>query len=199
MMKSAKARDVLGALSEHFTDVWQLLSETTQFLSRTKEFAQYENQLREWRAQLQSKRFDSETNLRIRSELVTLRKHLRLMGYDLSLAKQNLRCEGFRNDACLREGFRRLVLVFTDRDLYWLSGDDNHISLAEYLERRLESALASGAIERIRDRHYLWYKRDGKTLILSGSDTETKEDFKRLEAMVNANPLFLLSKLKGLK
>uniref|UniRef100_A0A7C3EHT9 Uncharacterized protein n=1 Tax=Gracilinema caldarium TaxID=215591 RepID=A0A7C3EHT9_9SPIR len=198
-MKSGTSQGLLGAISEHFTDVWQLLSETTQFLSKTKEYAQYENQLREWRAQLQSKRLDSETSLRIRSELVNLRKHLRLMGYDLSLAKQSLRFEGFRNDACIRDGFRRLVLVFTDRDLYWLSGEDNHISLAEYLERRLESALASGAIERIRDRHYLWYKRQGNTLIISGSDTESKEDFERLEAIGNANPLLLLSKLKGLK
>jgi hypothetical protein len=198
-MKSNKTQDFLGSISERFTDVWQLLSETTQFLSKTKEFVHYENQLREWRAQLQSKRLDSETNLRIRSELVNLRKHLRLMGYDLSLAKQTLRFEGFRNDACIRDGFRRLVLVFTDRDVYWLSGDDNHINLAEYLERRLESALANGEIEQIRDRHYLWYKRQGSTLILSGSDTESKEDFQRLEAIGNANPLLLLSKLKGLK
>ncbi|AEJ18831.1 hypothetical protein [Gracilinema caldarium] len=198
-MKISKTQDFLGSISERFTDVWQLLSETTQFLSKTKEFAHYENQLREWRAQLQSKRLDSETHLRIRSELVNLRKHLRLMGYDLSLAKQILRFEGFRNDACIREGFRRLVVVFTDKDVYWLSGDDNHINLAEYLERRLESALSSGEIERIHDRHYLWYKRQGNNLILSGSDTESKEDFARLEAIGNANPLLLLSKLKGLK
>lgn len=198
-MKKGNAPGIFGAISEHFADVWQLLSETTQFLSKTREFAQYEDQLRQWRAQLQSKRHDSETAVKIRAELVALRKHLRLMGYDLSLAKQNLRFEGFRNDACIREGFRRLVLVFTDQDLYWLSGDDNHISLAEYLERRLETALASGMIERIRDRHYLWYKRQGNNLIISGSDTETREDFERLVAIGDANPLWLLSRLKGMK
>ncbi len=198
-MKQGMAPGLLSTFTDHFTDVWQLLSETTQFLSKTKEFANYEAQLRRWRSELQSKRHDSETTMKVRNELVNLRKHLRLMGYDLSLAKQTLKFEGFRNDACIRDGFKRLVMVFTDKDLYWMTGEDNHISLSEYLERRLETALASGTIEQIRDRHYLWYKRQGNTLVLSGSDTETKEDFERLAAIGAANPLWLLGKLKGLK
>lgn len=198
-MKSGNSAGIFGAISEHFSDVWKLLSETTQFLSKTKDFAQYENQLREWRAELQSKRNDSETAQKIRNELVTLRKHLRFMGYDLSLAKQILKFEGFRNDACIREGFKRLVMVFTDKDLYWLSGDENHISLAEYLEHRLDAAIVSGTTERMRDWHYLWYKRQGHMLILSGSDTESKDDFSRLVAIGEANPLWLLSKLKNLR
>ncbi|MCA1951167.1 MAG: hypothetical protein LDL24_11385 [Treponema sp.] len=198
-MKQGTAPGFLGTFTDHFTDVWQLLSETTQFLSKTKEFSHYEAQLRQWRSELQSKRHDSETTMKVRNELVNLRKHLRIMGYDLSLAKQTLKFEGFRNDACIRDGFKRLVLVFTDKDLYWMTGDDNHISLSEYLERRLDAALASGSIERIQDRHYLWYKRQGNTLVLSGSDTETKDDFERLAAIGEANPLWLLGKLKGLK
>ncbi|MFQ3548025.1 MAG: hypothetical protein SNJ56_06775 [Termitinemataceae bacterium] len=190
---------LMNSLSERLTDVWKLLSETTQFLSKTKDFHQYEKQLRDWRALLQSRRNDPETAHRIHAELIQLRRHLRLQGYDLSLAKQSLRFEGFRNDACLREGFRRVVFVFTDRELYWLSGDDNHIQLAEYLEQRLLTGQTIAYDERIRDRHYLWYKREGPVLILSGSDTESKDDFERLVAIGEANPLWLLAKLKNLK
>lgn len=188
-----------AALSDHFTDVWRLLSETTAFLSRTREFHQYENQLRAWRSELQSKRRDSDLTHRIRAELVTLRKALRLQGYDLSLAKETLVFEGFRNDACIREGFRRLVLFFTEDDIYWLSGEDNHVTLADYLENRLEAGISAKGTGRIRDRHYLWFKRRGSELVLSGSDTESKEDFARLVARGEANSLLLLSRLKGLR
>jgi hypothetical protein len=186
---------IAAALSERFSDAWKLLSETTAFLSRTPDFSHYEPQLRAWRAALQSSRTDLDLAHRIRVELVELRKGLRLQGYDLSLATHELRFEGFRNDACIREGFRRVVLFFTDDDLYWLAGDDNHIALAEYLETRLE---VSGG-HHVRDRHYLWFKRLGTVLIVSGSDTEAKDDFDRLVAIGEANSLFLLGKLKGLK
>ncbi len=184
-----------AALSERFSDAWKLLSETTAFLSRTPDFAHYEPQLRAWRAALNSARTDMDLAHRIRGELVELRKGLRLQGYDLTLASHELRFEGFRNDACIREGFRRLVLFFAENDLYWLAGEDNHIALAEYLESRLD---ASPNV-RVVDRHYLWYKRQGGVLTLSGSDTETKEDFERLVAIGEANSLRLLAKLKGLK
>ena len=95
-------------LSDRFSDVWKLLSETTLFLSRTKESGVYEQQLRTWRADLQSSGRNPEAAQRIRSELTALRKSLRLQGYDLSLGGQNLIIDGFRNDACLGEGFRRV-------------------------------------------------------------------------------------------
>ena len=184
-----------AALSERFSDAWKLLSETTAFLSRTPDFPHHEPQLRAWRAALNSARTDMDLAHRIRGELVELRKGLCLQGYDLTLASHELRFEGFRNDACIREGFRRLVLFFAEDDLYWLAGEDNHIALAEYMESRLDAT----PNVRIRDRHYLWYKRQGGLLILSGSDTETKEDFARLVAIGEANSLRLLAKLKGLR
>jgi hypothetical protein len=180
-------------------DIWKLLSETTLFLSRTKEFHHYEHQLRTWRSALQINRRNPELANKIRRELTELRKQLRLEGYDLSLGKQNLCFEGFRNDACLGEGFRRVVLFFTNEDIYWLAGDDNHITLAEFLESRLYETAQEHQGLQIRYKHYLWYRRRGGDLVFSGSDTESKEDFERLKAMGEANSLLFLSKLKKLK
>jgi hypothetical protein len=193
--KSVRLADML---SDRFSDVWKLLSETTMFLSRTKEFDTYEAQLREWRLKLQIAKKDSEIGGKIRSELTELRKHLRLQGYDLSLVKQNLIFDGFRNDACIAENFKRVVLFITDNDIYWLCGDENHIVLAEFLDKQLEKITAERKIN-IRSRHYLWYRRQKNELVLSGSDTELKDDFEYLKAIGEANTLLFLSKLKGLK
>jgi hypothetical protein len=195
-----KKQSVLKQVLENFfPDAWKLLSETTLFLSRTKEFHIYENQLRTWRSILQMNRRNPETITKIRREITELRKYLRLEGYDLSLGRQNLIFEGFRNDACLGEGFRRVVLFFSNEDIYWLAGDDNHITLAEFLEHHLYEGAQEHQRLQIRYKHYLWYCRRGADLVLSGSDTEAKEDFERLKAMGEANSLLFLSKLKKLK
>jgi hypothetical protein len=194
--RSGKLADVL---SDFFSDVWKLLSETTVFLSRTKEFHLYENQLRLWRSELQSSYKNPEVVQRIRSEVTGLRKNLRLQGYDLSLGKQNLIFDGFRNDASLAEGFRRVVLFITDTDIFWLTGEDNHIALAGFLERQMETGNMAHRQIRILSKHYLWFCRMGADLILSGSDTEMKEDFEHLKAMGEANSLLFLSRLKKLK
>jgi hypothetical protein len=189
-------------LSDRFSDSWRLLSETTQFLSRTSVFSQYEEQLRSWRQQLQSAGGNTETSRRIRGEIVELRKLLRHTGYDLSLAGQKLTINTFRNDIALKDGFRRVVIFFCEDGAYWLAGDENHIALNELLERQLNSIrrnTRNPPILRIHSKHYLWYRRSGNELILSGSDTETKEDFERLKAMADANSLVILALLKGLK
>jgi hypothetical protein len=194
--KSAKLVDLF---SDRFADIWKLFSETASFLGRTPLFNQYEAQLRAWRMELQSVRQNIDVARHIRSELTELRKTLRLQGYDLSLAKQQLIFEGFRNDACLGEGFRRVVIFFGDSDIYWLAGEDNHIMLAQFLERHLESRISDKKRIIIRGKHYLWYRRRGNDLVLSGSDTEMKDDFERLKAIGEANSLYVLGKLKGLK
>jgi hypothetical protein len=194
-MPPVKASSIANVLAEKFTDVWKLLSQTTLFLSRTKHLLQYEAQLREWRGMLQSSPNNTDVMRRVKAELVALRRSLREQGYDLSLGAQNLRFDGFRNDASLGEGFRRLVLFIGDGGVYWLSGEDNHIALSSFLDDRMDKL----KINTIRERHYLWYRRDGNDLVFSGSDTEDKEDFRRLERIGNANPLLLLSALKGLR
>jgi hypothetical protein len=199
-MAEKKTGSLAGLLSDKFADVWKLLSETTVFLSRTREFDAYEEQLRSWRSELQSSGRNTEAAQRIRSELTELRKQLRLQGHDLSLGKQNLIIDGFRNDACLGEGFRRVVVFIAEKDIFSIAGEDNHIVLAELLERRIEAeALSRKTRVRILDRHYLWYRRDGPNLILSGADTETGEDFERFSAMCRANSLLFLRGLKSLR
>jgi hypothetical protein len=192
-LRPGSLRDLL---SDRFADTWNLLSETTRFLSRTAVFHQYEDELRSLRRDLQNAGNDSENARRIRDEVTELRKSLRLQGYDLSLAKQNLVIDDFRNDASMAEGYRRVVLFFAEDDIYWLAGDNNHITLAEMLERQLDSQRRRFVI---RSKHYLWYRRKGNDLILSGSDTEGKEDFDRLKAMGEANSLAILAKLRGLR
>jgi hypothetical protein len=189
-------RSLRDLLSDRFSDTWKLLSETSQFLSRTAVFHHYEDQLRSLRQDLQRAGNDSEIARRIREEITELRKSLRLQGYDLSLAKQSLVISGFRNDAALGEGFRRVVIFFGEEDIYWLAGEDNHITLAELLQRHLDN---KGYHSVIRSKHYLWYRRKGNELFLSGSDTELKDDFERLKAMGEANILVILAKLRGLK
>ena len=195
--KSIKPRFLKDLLSDRFSDTWKLLSETSGFLSKTPIFLQYEEELRVWRKDLQIAGNNGEAQNKIRQEIIYLRKSLREQGYDLSLAKQNLILDGFRNDASLGEGFRRVVIYFGEDDVYWLEGDDNHITLAEMLDRQLDSRSKKERFI-IRSRHFLWYRRKGNDLILSGSDTETKEDFERLKAMAEANSLVILAKLRGL-
>jgi hypothetical protein len=199
-MAVKKTGSLADLLSDKFSDVWKLLSETTVFLSRTAEFDLYEEQLRVWRSELQSAGRNTEAAQRIRSELTELRKQLRLQGYDLSLGKQNLIIDGFRNDACLGEGFRRAVIFIAEKDIFSITGEDNHIALADYLERRVQAEAASRKAQvRILDRHYLWYRRDRHNLIISGADTETGEDFERFSAMCRANSLLFLGGLKSLR
>jgi len=185
-------------LSDRFSDTWKLLSETSRFLERTPVFSQYEEDLRLWRRDLQDAGKSGEAAQLIRKEITELRRSLRQQGYDLSLARQNLVVNGFRNDSSLAEGFRRVVIFFGEDDVLWLSGDDNHITLAELLERQLETRFVRQRFG-IRSKHYLWYRRKGNELLLSGSDTELKEDFERLKVMAEANSLLILAKLKELR
>jgi hypothetical protein len=198
-MKSKKADGLINRLSDRFGDIWKLLSETTVFLSRTGEMQHYEDQLRQWRETLHRSGRDSAVVAGIRGEITELRKHLRLQGYDLSLGKQHLVIDRFRNDSCLAEGFRRAVLFFGADTIYYITGTDNHIALDELLQEHIEKAIRAGNRITIREKHYLWYRRQGADLILSGADTEAKEDFERLKALGDSNSLFILSSLKQLK
>ena len=198
LKKLEKPRFLNKLFSDRMSGAWKLLSETSNFLSRTDVFAQYEEELRAWRHALQTAGNDGDRQKQIREEIIELRKALRLEGYDLSLASQSLVLDGFRNDASIKDGFRRLVVFFCDDEALLLTGEENHITLAEQLERQLETRVRK-LKSAIRSKHYLWYLRKGDKLILSGSDTETKEDFERLKVMSEANSLRILSSLKSLK
>ena len=196
--KNIKLSLLRELISDRFSDAWKLLSETSRFLERTPVFSHYEEELRSWRRDLQSAGSNDEAVRKIRQEITELRKSLRHQGYDLSLARQNLVLDGFRNDTSLGEGFRRVVIFFGEEAVVWQAGEENHITLAEFLEKQLH-AHPSRLMFSIRSKHYLWYRRKGNDLILSGSDSETKEDFERLKAMAEANSLLILSRLKELR
>jgi hypothetical protein len=198
-MESGKTKKIIEALSDRFRDVWKLLSETSLFLSRIGEIEHYDRQLRRWRAELHAWHQNPAEVQRIRLEIISLRKHLRLLGYDLSLGSHHLILDGFRNDAALGEGFRRVVLYLASNTIYYLAGDSNHIELANYLERRLAAEKSINADNPILDKHYLWYARQGQNLYLSGSDTEGRDDYERLKAKVDANVFLFLRCLKKLK
>jgi hypothetical protein len=185
-----------SSLSERLASTWILLSDTTNFLSRTSVFPQYEAELMEMRRRLTGAARKSEAERGVRADLTELRKALRLQGYDLSLGKLELAFQGWRNDAAEAEGFRRLVLFLGARNLWFASGEENHLVLHD----RLDTALRSAGIE-ILQKHYLWYRWNHGQLILSASDTEGKDDFEELKTW-SAQPerrLFLLSRLKKLQ
>jgi hypothetical protein len=193
-MSDSPMKRIANGIAERFASAWTLLSETTNFLSRTPIFDQYEKTLRGWRFQLQHNQKSSDVIHRVRQEIIELRKVLRLQGYDLTLGSRDLLVQGFRNDSCMQDGFLRLVLYISDTDLIYSYGQDNHIELARYLDSRVQQA----GVRNVRQRHYLWYLWHNRVLILSGSDSESREDFEQFRIYAEANRLFLLQKLKKL-
>jgi hypothetical protein len=184
------------SLSERFASTWRLLSDTTAFLSRTSLFEHYENQLREMRGRLQTSQNDDRVAAEIRKEIVELRSSLRLQGYDLSLGALELSVKGFRGDASIAEGFRRVVIFLGEKGMRALSGESNHIELHD----QLESTLPSRASIEILSKHYLWYRWNNGLLSLSGAATETADDFERLQSWCEnpENRLRLLATMKKL-
>jgi hypothetical protein len=188
------AKRIRTSLAERMATTWVLLSDTTNFLSRTSIFAQYESQLRDLRFRLATKNADDLELRSIRKELTELRAALRVQGYDLSLGGLELSVKGFRNDASLAEGFKRIVIFIGARDLWFITGEDNHRALHDYLEGECERR----GISSIKHKHYLWYRWNHGLLLISGSDSEGAEDFARLQAWAESpeNRLALLGKLR---
>ncbi len=166
-----------AGISERFASTWRLLSDTTIFLSRTSVFAQYESELKEMRSKLASAGKNVTVATDVRRELVAIRETLRLNGYDLTLGGLELAIRGFRNDAAISEGFRRMVLFIGRRNLWALTGDENHGAHHDHLERALEARKD----EDILQKHYLWFQWNNGLLTVSGADTESKEDFEALK------------------
>jgi len=188
-------------LTDRVTNTWQLLSETDYFLSRAGLLSNYENQMRDLRARLNygSKSGGENITREVHSELVDLRKELRLLGYDVSLGRYRLVFDGFRHDDSIKHGFKRIVLYLMDDNFLWLTGEANHIDLAEILEQQIKRHIqATGNDINVKGKHYLWYLRTKQELILSGAATETKEDYEWLKAFGEANPLLFLGRLKNL-
>ncbi len=71
-------------LRDSFQSDWKLLSETEHFLASTPLQQNYEQQFAVWRKRLQTAHNDA-ARASVREEIITLRKSLRVEGYDLSL------------------------------------------------------------------------------------------------------------------
>jgi hypothetical protein len=188
------ARRLSTSISERLASAWVLLSDTTNFLSRTSVFEHYEEQLRNLRLRLSRREDDSGELLAIRKELTDLRAALRIQGYDLSLGSLELSIKGFRNDAAVAEGFRRIVIFIGARDLWYITGEDNH----RVLHDRLEAEVDRRRITDIVHKHYLWFRWTHGLLLVSGADSETADDFEKLKAWGERpeHRLLLLGKLK---
>lgn len=193
-MGQQRRESLKSFIADKFATDWKLLSETESLVSHTPEFPAYERQFAEWRRKLQSGKTPDADFVTVRSEIVTLRKELRLKGYDLSLGLLRLVVRGFRNDDSLAEGFARVVICFASGETFYQTGTDNHVALA----KMLEDALIRAKLPSPGEYHFLWYRRTQRELELAGSATETAEQFRRLEERAQANPLIILSALKRL-
>lgn len=185
------------ALGERFVSVWVLLARTTDFLSRTSLFPQYEDRLSQMNASLRSSRGNEEVVRSVREELIQMRRGLRLSGYDLTLGNLELALQGFRNDAALGEGFRRVVVFIGARQIWCATGEANHLELYGQLEEALNRAGSAAILQK----HYLWYRWDRDLLILSGAATEMAQDWEELKewCRVKENKLALLGRMKRLR
>ncbi|MDR2470542.1 MAG: hypothetical protein LBD09_00340 [Treponema sp.] len=182
-------------LSKKVNEVWALLNETALLLNRTAVRKRFEGQLGVLRGRLQGAPANPAVLQNIEGALTELRKELRLAGYDLSMGKYALCFDGFRNDDTLGSGFNRVALfIGTDGTFYAKTGDDNHIVLASMLER----IVSKNPAVQIAAMHYLWYQRTRTSITLSGSATETAEDYQRLKEYAEADSLRFLSRLKGI-
>jgi hypothetical protein len=191
----AGIRRLKESISERLASAWRLLSSTTTFLGRTPEFDEYESQLKEWRRILQTASGDTEKVRAVRDEIIALRRELRFQGYDLTAWNLDLRVKDFRNEASVLEGYSRLVTATAkDGRTFFEKGDDNHVSIA----RRLEVRLGGRDRPLIVEWHYLWYKWQGDTLFLSGSDTEDPGDFERLKRRAENNKMKFLAGFRDL-
>jgi hypothetical protein len=188
------AKRLTTSLSEKMASTWVLLSDTTNFLSRTSIFGQYETQLRDMRSRLSSSKANDDEIRLVKKELIELRAALRIQGYNLSLGALELSVKGFRNDAAIAEGFRRIVIfIGAKNQIVYITGDDNHRVLHDFLEAECEKRGVSGIVQK----HYLWFRWNHGLLLISGADTEGAEDFERLQEWAEQpeNRLALLGKL----
>ncbi len=171
-------RRFTSGLGERFASTWVLLSDTTNFLSRTSVFEQYESELKDLRLKLSTSKENAEVVRAVRAQLVELRKALRLQGYDLTLGGLELSIKGFRSDASIAEGYRRMVLFIGKKELISISGEQNHRELHDYLE----AETTRRRIHPILQKHYLWYRWNHGQLSISGADSEPAAEFEKLLA-----------------
>lgn len=187
-------RTIFNRLAESFSSTWRLLTDTTNFLSRIGMLETYETELRAWRERLSRAQNDQLVVHQVRDEIVAVRRLLREQGHDLRLGSKDIALEGFRHDDSMAEGFRRMVLGVAESDLYWLTGEANHIELADRLDQLCRERRGCKPFAL----HCLWYRWRNNVLVLSGAASETAEMFEEFRQYFSKNREFLLKKLSRL-
>ncbi|MBN1837111.1 MAG: hypothetical protein JW820_14745 [Spirochaetales bacterium] len=182
---------IIDRVAESVSSTWRLLSDTTNFLSRVKLLSSYDRDLKEMRDRLYRFRKDPDVQREIRKRIVEIRRSLRARGYDLRLGSRDIALEGFRHDDAMRDGFRRLVIGISEDDVISLAGDLNHQDLAGQMERRLRGAKGCRSLSF----HYLWYRWRSQVLVLSGSASETAQQFEMFKEYFESHKDLLLRKL----
>lgn len=176
--------ELRSRLQEGFASTWNLLSDTNYFLSRTSIFPQYEATLREWRHQLETYHHDTTLIAEIRKEIVTIRKDLRQQGYDLMLGHYRIKLADSYSENALSMGYKRCVLIRVDERVYTMSGQANHNELREMLSSHLNAR----GIRQNEAFHSLWYRWDNRLLHITGSYSESKDDYELLKEETNDFP-----------
>jgi hypothetical protein len=187
-------RTIFNRLAESFSSTWRLLSDTTNFLSRIGMLEKYETELRTWRERLARSRNNQLVVHQIREEVVAVRRLLREQGHDLRLGSKDIALEGFRHDDSMAEGFQRMALGIAENDLYWMTGEANHIELADRLDSQCRQKRGCQPYAL----HCLWYRWRNNVLVLSGADSETAEMFEEFRLYFAKNREFLLKRLSRL-
>jgi len=189
-------RDVRVRLGERLTAVWVLLSDTDRFLSRAGLMPRFESRVRDWRRRLETSRGDLQAGRDIRREIVAFRKSLREQGWELRLGSIDIQARGFRSDDSIARGFRRMVLLLAaDRNIYFITGDGNHLDLDDSLRRQLQRrGIGGGAMQP----HYLWYRVTGGLIEIAGADSEDRESFERLKEEIENRKSDLVRAFRGL-
>ena len=184
----------LTNLSKKINDVWMLVNETAVLLERTALRGSYDSLIAQFRMRLQNTPVNPAVLQDVQSALTELRKHLRLSGYDLSMGKYDLIFDGFHNDDVFGTLSRLVLFINKSGVFYWKTGENNHIELAALLEKHMFKIAETN----IAQKHYLWFKWTKTTLTLSGSASESKDDYQKLKDYAQADPLMCLTQLKKL-
>lgn len=185
---------LFSTLKEEFSSAWILLNDTTNVLARSRLFPEYEKDLREWRQQLQLYSHDPDRVGEVKEKLKGLRTFLREQGVELILGQKDIVARGWRHDDALAEGFRRCVLLVSEKDVFWITGTMNHSELKEGLARKLKLT----ELDAWPGVHSLWYRWSKGILEFSGADSEDQESWETFRRICELKKNFLIKRLKSM-
>ncbi|MCG8569336.1 MAG: hypothetical protein MJB14_04280, partial [Spirochaetes bacterium] len=157
-------RKIINTFKEEIASTWTLLNDTTNFLMVLPIFAHHERTLKHWRDQLTQFSRNEEIYRQVKREIINLRKHLRLEGYDLRMGSKDIKFLGFKSDDAVIYGYKRMVLLIIDTNVYYLTGQENHLNLQSFLAHRYKITNISNYL----DLHNLWYRWNHYILEICG-------------------------------